>query len=85
MCRVCLVETGTSADLCVLHDGKRPSPRITYVWRPSNPGPALRLRGRWCVIEGTGDGRALVRFLVAGLRPPPRLTVALDDLEREAA
>lgn len=79
MCRVCFAETASGAEFCRAHDGKRPSPRITYVWRPSNPGPAIRLRGERCVIEGTGGDQAYVRFIGGG-----RLTVRLDDLEREA-
>ena len=85
MCRVCLIETGSTDDLCSAHDGKRPSSRIVWRYVPTAPGPLSRLRDRLCVIEATGSVDAIVRFVDEGSPSRPfRSTVQLRDLERAA-
>jgi hypothetical protein len=82
MCRVCQSETGSSSDLCGVHDGKRPSSVIVYTWQPRNAGTAPELRGERCVIEATGGDEAIVRFL--DMRGTRRLTVSRRSLRRAA-
>lgn len=84
MCRVCYVETGTDDDVCELHDGKRPSAVIIYVWEPRNPHHRVEeLRGKRCVIEATGGDDAIVRFV--DVRPTRWLQVERRSLRRLAA